>query len=559
VSPSPTTPEEASDPGKLIQQYINKKYGRRVLIVGFVLYLLWSNWNWSTVKDLPGVSTVVKWWSQAPLPKADPRRFAIALAHLEKDKEQQHELLIREVLKDFEGVQLLQFDRTISLEGTQPEDKEEKGHAQARQYLKDSEAHVLIWGVILRHDDKSAPRLYWTTPQDSKRATAPYQPENFKLPELFWNDLAEVLRLVVATQYSKFRAQEEEGRFIADQLAPFIERVRKLLDKSTGRPGWSEVQVVLGDALSALGEQTGKNKPLEEAVAAYRAALTEWTREQVPLGWARAQHGLGTTLTLLGERDKGTTHLKEAVEAYEEALKEWTRKRAPLDWAKAQMNLGTALMILGEREGGTARLGKVVEAYQEVLKEWTRKQVPLRWAATQFNLGNALTILGEREGGTARLGRAVEAYEEALKEWTRKRAPLGWVATQHGLGNTLRILGEREGGTTHLEKAATACRVALQELTREQVPLDWAKVQINLGATLKILGERKKDATLLCAALEKQLMAWEVSIMDSPSTATIAENHAKSTVITLKKAFNHSMYETCVAKHVETLKRIGSL
>ena len=465
VSPSPTTPEEASDPGKLIQQYINKKYGRRVLIVGFVLYLLWSNWNWSTVKDLPGVSTVVKWWSQAPLPKADPRRFAIALAHLEKDKEQQHELLIREVLKDFEGVQLLQFDRTISLEGTQPEDKEEKGHAQARQYLKDSEAHVLIWGVILRHDDKSAPRLYWTTPQDSKRATAPYQPENFKLPELFWNDLAEVLRLVVATQYSKFRAQEEEGRFIADQLAPFIERVRKLLDKSTGRPGWSEVQVVLGDALSALGEQTGKNKPLEEAVAAYRAALTEWTREQVPLGWARAQHGLGTTLTLLGERDKGTTHLKEAV----------------------------------------------------------------------------------------------EAYEEALKEWTRKRAPLGWVATQHGLGNTLRILGEREGGTTHLEKAATACRVALQELTRERAPLDWAKVQISLGATLRILGERKKDATLLCAALEKQLMAWEVSIMDSPSTATIAENHAKSTVITLKKAFNHSMYETCVAKHVETLKRIGSL
>src|SRR6266568_3146393 len=63
---------------------VNKKYGRRVLIVGFVLYLLWSNWNWSTVKDLPGVSTVVKWWSQAPLPKADPRRFAIALAHLEK-------------------------------------------------------------------------------------------------------------------------------------------------------------------------------------------------------------------------------------------------------------------------------------------------------------------------------------------------------------------------------------------------------------------------------------------------------------------------------------------
>lgn len=249
------------------------------------------------------VSFIVTWLSQAPLPKADPQRFAVALAHLEHDKEQQYERLIRELLKDFEGVQLLQFDRTISLEGTQPEESEKKGHARARQYLKDSEVHVLIWGLVLSHDDKSAPRLYWTTLQGSKRAIAPYQLENYKLPGLFWNDLAEVLRLVVATQYSKFRAQE--GRFIADQLMPFIGRVQKLLDKSAGRRGWGEVQVILGNALQTLGKQNGMNKPLEEAVAAYRAALSEWTRERVPLDWAKGQYALGTTLTLLGDSGGG--------------------------------------------------------------------------------------------------------------------------------------------------------------------------------------------------------------------------------------------------------------
>jgi hypothetical protein len=58
---------------------------------------------------------------------------------------------------------------------------------------------------------------------------------------------------------------------------------------------------------------------LEEAVAAYRAALEEWTRES------------------------GTARLEEAVAAYRAALEEQTRARVPLGWAMTQMNLGTAL------------------------------------------------------------------------------------------------------------------------------------------------------------------------------------------------------------------------
>lgn len=119
---------------------------------------------------------------------------------------------------------------------------------------------MLIWGLVLSQDGKSAPRLYWTTLQESKRAKEPYQPENFKLPDLFWNGLAEGLRLVITTHGSQFLAQE--GCFIADQLAPFIARVRWLLDKSARRQGWSKIQFVFGNALVTFGEQTGMNKPL---------------------------------------------------------------------------------------------------------------------------------------------------------------------------------------------------------------------------------------------------------------------------------------------------------
>jgi hypothetical protein len=75
----------------------------------------------------------------------------------------------------------------------------------------------------------------------------------------------------------------------------------------------------------------------------------------VPLEWAGTQNILGNALARLGERESGTARLEEAVAAYRDALKEYTRERVPLDWAVTQNNLGQALAMLGERESGTAR------------------------------------------------------------------------------------------------------------------------------------------------------------------------------------------------------------
>ena len=68
---------------------------------------------------------------------------------------------------------------------------------------------------------------------------------------------------------------------------------------------------------------------------------------------AVAQNNLGVALGVLGERESGTQRLEEAVAAFRAALEEYTRKRVPLDWAATQMNLGNALAELGARENGT--------------------------------------------------------------------------------------------------------------------------------------------------------------------------------------------------------------
>src|SRR5262245_44325126 len=150
-------------------------------------------------------------------------------------------------------------------------------------------------------------------------------------------------------------------------------------------------------ALYLQGSEFGDNRALRSAIER-RTRLIEWSpRERVPLDWARAQANLGKSLQTLGKHEKGTEKLEEAIAAYREALKEWTRERVPLDWAIMQDNLGSALRDLGERESGTARLEEAVTAHREALKEHIRERVPLYWAGTQSLLGLALWKLGLRE------------------------------------------------------------------------------------------------------------------------------------------------------------------
>ena len=243
----------------------------------------------------------------------------------------------------------------------------------------------------------------------------------------------------------------------------------------------------------------------------------------------------------LGERESGTARLEEAVAAYRAALEERTRERVPLDWAATQNNLGNALSDARrarERHGAAGGGGR-----RPIARRWRKGPASACRSTgrmTQNNLGNALSTLGERESGTARLEEAVDGLSRgaggmdpraraarlgddaeqsrqcafghsgsaraARRGWrrrwppiarrwrnrTRERVPLDWATTQNNLGIALSTLGERESGTARLEEAVTAYRAALEEWTRERVPLDWAATQNNLGIALSTLGAARE-------------------------------------------------------------------
>jgi Domain of unknown function (DUF4982) len=78
-----------------------------------------------------------------------------------------------------------------------------------------------------------------------------------------------------------------------------------------------------------------------------------WTAQPFDIE-AKNQSNLGAALYILGKRESGTAKLEAAVAAHREALTERTRDRVPLDWATSFGNEGVALMLLAERRGDVA-------------------------------------------------------------------------------------------------------------------------------------------------------------------------------------------------------------
>ena len=64
----------------------------------------------------------------------------------------------------------------------------------------------------------------------------------------------------------------------------------------------------------------------------------------------------------LGARESGTARLEEAVAAYRAALTKPTRERVPYYWAQTQENLAIVLRVLATRVVGTARLAYLADA-----------------------------------------------------------------------------------------------------------------------------------------------------------------------------------------------------
>ncbi len=207
------------------------------------------------------------------------------------------------------------------------------------------------------------------------------------------------------------RLSEAEAS-IALARSDFLEAARLFADAAEELPEAekhlaAEQRFKQAGALLNHGERFGGLTSLQQAIDAYRVALTVYTEKDMPAKWAETQNCLGNSFSILGNREGGEggrESLQHSLDAYRAALTVYVEKDMHAQWAKTQNNLGNSLSVLGEFEGGEAKrqsLKQAVDAYRDALTVYTEKDMPAKWAMTHANLGNALQNLGNHEGGSS--------------------------------------------------------------------------------------------------------------------------------------------------------------
>ena len=459
-----------------------------------VLLSVWLYWKGNELAEKPGMrwlgGRLRRLW---PLPRAVPGKFTVMLAVFDNDPGGESRENIFSWLQKIDGVAVTRTARKIATGDAAA------GHRLARRWLRRCGADVLIWGRILQDGGpKRAPDLFWTA-----ASAVHYKPGgeryaviagDMRLPQMFWDDFLDVLRLHIAAQAAEVAARA--GHYVAETLAPRIAQMRKLLNASAPHARWTPAALapmrwIFAGALLRYGAQKGDAAALMEAADAYRGVLTEWTRERTPLDWAMTQNNLGAALSIVGERRGDNEALENAVVAYRAALTERTRERTPLDWAKAQNNLGRVLYALGLRRGDEALLTEAAAACREALTEFTRERTPLGWAKAQNDLGRVLRALGLWRDDDALLKKSVAACRAALTEWTRERTPLDWAKAQNDLGAVLCALGAWAGDRALLTEAAAAYENALDAFRAAAAHFYVKMVEDNLQRVRQLL-ERTK-------------------------------------------------------------------
>ncbi len=565
---SNTNDKPAPDLGELARNYVFQHFGLAGLIALAVIVALVG---WLLPEGKVVRKRIGRFYSNPfpkKLPHADPNRLAVAVAELYNDKHNSVGRMLSEALfnlsKDL-GFQPLKFARMIPI-GDQPETSEEAGHALAQRYLRESGAHLLIWGEVT-DKEKDLARLFWT-PRNQKGdlSRKEYRAESFELPGAQFDDLINMLGIIVARQLMQF--SDDAGRVIAPKLRSFIDNVHRLLSSSAnGRwdPGTrARVQATLAGALWFYGVQTGQAEPLEKSIELYRAALADTDH---PIERARIEHNLGSSLSRLGAQRGDTNLLREAIAALSEAAEvlasqkpsELLEDPKPSEDVASLINLGDARRTLGEIESknrlaedlseratatAIAEFKEALNCFDKALTHISRQSSPAEWAVARNDRGITLKGLAMLEwlleqkqpsiqppapnsSWIAHFDEAIASHRAARDVFNMESTPLYRIQSMNYLGDALSLKGECESDPTPIEEAIGIYHSLLEYFDNDPALAqhaagDWADIKCNLAIVQLRLIRIRKDPVALPNVLLLIADSWRFYNQHSPGYASHA-------------------------------------
>jgi tetratricopeptide (TPR) repeat protein len=326
-----------------------------------------------------------------------------------------------------------------------------------------------------------------------------------------WREAFEHLRnqdLVEIPSGEDLRVEEAYLEKVVEPEFQSLDNLRQMLGVFAGDP---EALFYIGKKAYELGlVDLNKGKYLRLAIAAYKAALTVYTRERFAMDYSMLQNSLGNSYRILAEVEHKAANSKKAIKAYEAALTVRTKGLFPVQYAMTKDNLGCAYAILAQVENQAANCCRAIKAFEAALTVRTREQFPIQYAKTQISLGVAYRTLSDVEDKAANCKKAIAAYKEAMTVITLERFPMDYARIQNNLGNAYRTMAEvkLEDRAVNCRHAIQAYEVALALRTREHFPMQYANTQINLGNAYCILAAVEEKA----ANCKRAIQAYEASL-----------------------------------------------
>ena len=238
------------------------------------------------------------------VPRGHPGKINILLARLQDKNDDS----LREIVRDAITKELRDAVEIIPWPEAPPFALA-LAQSKARKWLRSKSCDVFLWGREIG-DKTLALRFTVLTGPDPEVQSYGLTSDTLELPVKFVSDLGAAIaaRIVGAAAPAILMS----GHYLVPVMRACAERLELIvtsLNPAFDADTRGSLLFSYGLVRGTIGDQAGSSQDLQHAVAAYRAALQEFTRERVPLQWAMTQNDLGNALLRLGERESGTARL----------------------------------------------------------------------------------------------------------------------------------------------------------------------------------------------------------------------------------------------------------
>ncbi|QCI67218.1 tetratricopeptide repeat protein [Phreatobacter stygius] len=269
-----------------------------------------------------------------------------------------------------------------------------------------------------------------------------------------------------ALQSNLGNALSEAGRRekSADRHEAAVRAYRAALTVKTRERGpvdWSATKYNLAGTLLDLG-RLGDSRWLVEAVAEYREAISAIDKQNVPLRWATSHTNLGNALSELATRERSNARFEEALAAYREALTVWPKEMG--GWALSQQGVVNVLWQLGRDGEGPGRFEEALPIARQLAERRSRATAPRAWASSHYDLGVVYLWIGLRKPSEPDLEAAIAAYGQALGVYDRAATPAQWARAHGSQGVAMRWLAGLRKDASLAQAAADHISPALDLL-----------------------------------------------------------------------------------------------